>query len=219
MDSREWVKGVSSKAFDVILTDPPYGIGADNFGTAGDGTATEHGYDDSADALRQIIYWFPAEAYRVARDQAHLYLFCDIDWFDTWKTALALAGWKVFRTPLVWVKPTGFRTPWIDSGPQRKYELILYANKGGKKVNMIAPDVIQVQSAGAGVGHPAAKPVTLYAELLRRSGRPGNHVADFFCGTGPIFGAAYQHKCYATGVELDKAFYGESLRQIQILEN
>jgi len=134
------------------------------------------------------------------------------------ETDLTTAGWKVFRTPLIWVKPTGFRTPWIDSGPQRKYELILYAIKGDKKVNLIAPDVIQLQSAGAGVGHPAAKPVALFSELLRRSVRPADKVLDLFCGTGPIFGAAYQHKCLATGVEMDKAYYGESLKQINLLE-
>ena len=218
-DSREWVKTCSDGTFDVILTDPPYGINADNFGTASEGTATAHSYSDSEEVLKRIIDWFPEQSYRVAKNEAHLYLFCDIEWFSTWKYTLTTAGWKVFRTPLIWVKPTGFRTPWIDSGPQRKYELILYAIKGDKKVNLIAPDVIQLQSAGAGVGHPAAKPVALFAELLRRSVRPMDRVLDLFCGTGPIFGAAYQHKCLATGVELDKAYYGESLKQINLLED
>lgn len=217
-DSREWVKTCPDGTFDVILTDPPYGINADNFGTASEGTATAHSYSDSEEVLKRIIDWFPEQSYRVAKNEAHLYLFCDIEWFSTWKYTLTTAGWKVFRTPLIWVKPTGFRTPWIDSGPQRKYELILYAIKGDKKVNLIAPDVIQLQSAGAGVGHPAAKPVALFSELLRRSVRPADKVLDLFCGTGPIFGAAYQHKCMATGVELDKAYYGESLKQINLLE-
>lgn len=217
-DSREWVKTCPDGTFDVILTDPPYGMGADNFGTADGGTATAHGYADSEDVLLGIMKWFPEESFRVTKPEAHLYLFCDLDWFFEWKLYLTAAGWKVFRTPLIWVKPTGFRTPWIDSGPQRKYELILYAIKGDKKVNLIAPDVIQLQSAGAGVGHPAAKPVALFSELLRRSVRPADKVLDLFCGTGPIFGAAYQHKCLATGVEMDKAYYGESLKQINLLE-
>lgn len=219
IDSQEWVRECQNEVYDVILTDPPYGIDADSFGTASESSATAHGYADSKEVLEEILEWFPQESFRVTKPEAHLYLFCDIDWFATWRTELKQAGWKVFRTPLIWVKPTGFRTPWIDSGPQRKYELILYAVKGGKKVNMIAPDVIQIQSAGAGVGHPAAKPASLFAELLRRSVRPGDSVLDLFCGTGPVFGAAHQHKCKATGVELIEKFYGESVRQIQLLED
>jgi DNA modification methylase len=214
-DSREWMRQQTAGLFDVICTDPPYGIGADTFGTAAEGTATSHGYVDSAECLVEIVRWFPAEAFRLAKPQAHLYLFCDIDWFASWKIALKNAGWKVFRTPLIWVRPTGFRTPWIDQGPQRKYECILYAVKGEKHVNLIAPDVITLQSAGEGLGHPAAKPAAIYTELLRRSVKPGDSVFDPFCGTGPVFKAATDLHCAATGVELDETFYGIALAQLQ----
>ena len=217
-DSEKWAAQQDAGQFDVILTDPPYGVGANTFGSANEGSATAHGYDDSEDVLQNIIQWFPKESYRLTKEQAHLYLFCDIKYFFVWKTALEIAGWTVFNYPLIWVKPTGFRTPWIDSGPQRKYETIIYAKKGNKKVNMIAPDVITLQTSGAGVGHPAAKPPALFNELLRRSVRPGDKVLDLFCGTGPIFSAAYQQSCFAVGVELQEHFYGESLRTINNLE-
>jgi len=216
-DSELWAKEQSPGQFDVIVTDPPYGIGADNFGKATEGSVTAHGYEDSEEVLKRILDWFPAESFRLTKEEAHLYVFCDIDWFQTWKYCLTIAGWTVFRTPIVWVS-NGFRAPWIDSGPQRRYELILYAKKGGKKVNMIAPDVIQGISSGMGLGHPAAKPPALYAELLRRSVRPGDKVLDPFCGTGPVFQAAYQLKCAAVGVEKQQQFYGECLRAIDILE-
>jgi len=217
-ESGEWARHQEAGQFDVILTDPPYGVGADTFGTAGEGTATAHGYEDSTETLLKIMQWFPRESFRLAKEQAHLYLFCDIKWFFEWKATLEDAGWVVFNYPLIWVKPTGFRTPWIDSGPQRKYETIIYAKKGDKKVNMIAPDVITLQATGPGVGHPAAKSPALFNELLRRSVRPGDKVLDLFCGTGPIFSAAHQQSCFAVGVELQEHFYGESLRTINDLE-
>lgn len=217
-DSSVWVLQQEAGQFNVIITDPPYGIGADNFGEASEGSATAHSYEDSEEVLKRIVDWFPAESFRLAKEEAHLYVFCDIEWFNTWKYCLATAGWTVFRTPLIWVKPTGFRTPWIDSGPQRKYEMILYAKKGEKKVNMTAPDVITVQYNGAGVGHPGAKPPALFVELLRRSVKPGDKVLDLFCGTGPIFSAAHQQSCFAVGVELQEQYYGESLRTINNLE-
>lgn len=219
-DSSVWVLQQEAEQFDVILTDPPYGIKADMFGNsvACEGTVTSHAYEDSVDTLLTIMQWFPRESYRLAKEQAHLYLFCDIRWFFEWKSVLEIAGWVVFNYPFIWVKPTGFKMPWIDSGPQRKYEMILYAKKGEKKVNMVAPDVITVQDNGAGVGHLAAKPPALFVELLRRSVKPGDRVLDLFCGTGPIFSAAYQQSCFAVGVELQEQYYGESLRTINNLE-
>lgn len=220
-DSEVWCKTQPDGQFDVILTDPPYGIGADRFGTNQEGNDTAHGYQDSPENLIKIMKWFPVESFRITKPEAHLYIFCDFAWFNSWKIALEAVGWEVFRTPMIWAKPTGspgYRTPWIDSGPQRKYEIILYAKKGDKKVNVIASDVILLQSLGSGIGHLAAKPVPLFTELLRRSVQPGDKVLDLFCGTGPIFGAAHQMRCLATGVEKLQHYYGESLRIIQTLE-
>jgi DNA modification methylase len=216
-DSREWMSKMDPEDFDVIITDPPYGMNAHAFGSAAGSAARAHEYEDTTENLASIIEWFAPESFRVAKAQAHLYLFLDFDWFTRWKGALMLAGWKVFRTPLIWVKPTGFRTPWIDQGPQRKYELCLYAVKGEKPVNFISGDVITTTS-GEGLGHSAAKPVSLFHELLRRSVKPGDKVLDAFCGTGPVFGAAHSLKCAATGIELSPEFYGTSLETLNSLK-
>jgi DNA modification methylase len=216
-EAREWAAGQPPEGFDVVLTDPPYGMGADTFGEAAGSTATSHGYSDDASVVEDILDWFPAESFRLAKPQAHLYVFCDLDWFPLWRSELALAGWKVFRTPLIWVKPTGFRTPWIDQGPQRKYETILYAVKGEKHCNMIAPDVLTVQSPGEGLGHPAAKPPALYEELLRRSVKPGDRVLDLFGGTGPLLPACAFLRCAATVVEMDSEFYGICVDRLNAL--
>lgn len=219
-DAREWMITMPSDEFDVIITDPPYGVGAHSFGSSESSATAAHEYEDTEEVLEEILRWLPRDAYRVSKPQAHFYAFCDIDWFGEWKAALTNAGWKVFRTPLIWVRPTGFRTPWIEQGPQRKYETIVYAVKGERHVNMIAPDVIILQSAGEGLGHPAAKPPGIYEELLRRSVRPGDSVLDPFCGSGPVFGAATALRCKGTGVEINPTFYGIALSQMnKVVEN
>jgi DNA modification methylase len=217
-NSQAWLERQPDNLFDVILTDPPYGMNAHEFGEASDSTACAHEYEDTPEALAEIIKWFAPHSFRVAKPQAHLYLFLDFDWFSTWKLHLEDAGWKVFRTPVIWVKPTGFRTPWITQGPQRKYEMILYAVKGEKEVNFIGPDVINVTSPGEGLGHSAGKPAALFAELLRRSVKPGDSVFDPFCGTGPIFPAAHEMKCRATGIELAQSHYGIAVSRISKLK-
>jgi DNA modification methylase len=214
----DWLESQPDEQFAVICTDPPYGMDAHEFGDAGQaGSFGEHGYEDSADNLLELIGLLPAELFRVAMKDAHLYLFCDIDMFHVWEDALKAAGWRVHRTPLIWYKPSAFRCPWPDYGPQRKYELILYAIKGSRETNMLKGDVLTIPP-DPNLGHHAQKPVELFAELLARSVRPGETVLDPFCGSGPIFPAAHGLKCKAVGIELDTRFIGIAGKRIEELK-
>ena len=216
-DSLDWMKAAASEQFDCILTDPPYGMNADEFGDSGGRAHGGHGYEDSAAGFLKILEVLAPESYRLAKEQAHLYVFCDIDWFHTMKTAFAAAGWNVFRTPWFWYKKAGMRAPWPEWGPQRKYETLLYAVKGKRPVLQMKGDVLEYP-ADANLGHAAQKPVALYADLLGRTCLPGQRVLDPFCGSGPIFGAAHQLKVIATGLELDQTSYGIAIKRIQALD-
>jgi DNA modification methylase len=206
-DAYEWLLACAPNQFDVIVTDPPYGMGADEFGDSDGKAAGAHGYEDSEAVARECYYNLAFRGYEAAKEQAHLYAFCDIDAFPWAREMLKNAGWWVHRTPLIWHKPNGSRVPWPEHGPQRKYELILYAVKGKKPVTGIYPDVISVPTE-PNLGNSAQKPVALYLELLKRSARPGDSVLDCFAGTGPLLRAAHEMKCIATLVEKDPAQYG-----------
>lgn len=215
-DCLEILPFLPPESFDVILTDPPYGIDADTYGDSGGRTAGAHTYDDSFETWLSLMQGFAPESFRVAKPLAHLYVFCDVDNFVLLKNILAEAGWKVFRTPIICINPTAMRTPWPEHGPQRKYQIVAYAIKGNRTVNSIAPDVVSYPSDD-NLGHMAQKPVALYEDLLRRSIRPGDSVLDPFCGSGPIFPAAHGLKCQATGIELGAAAYGVSIKRIEAL--
>jgi len=206
-----------AETFDVILCDPPYGVGADEFSDSGGRTAGGHFYSDSYEEWKPLATSLAGESYRLAKGQAHAYVFCDIDRFGELKALFAQAGWSVFRTPLVWVKPGGVRAPWPEMGPQRKYEIILFAVKGKRPVTRLYGDVLTYPS-DPNLGHPAQKPVALLSDLLQRSVRPGDTVLDPFCGTGSTLVAAHQHKCRATGIELNEAAYGISLVRVRELK-
>jgi DNA modification methylase/ParB-like chromosome segregation protein Spo0J len=217
-DSLAWMQSTPAAQFDCILTDPPYGMDADEFGDSGGRAAGAHGYVDSAANFLKILAVLAPESYRLAKDQAHLYVFCDIDWFHTMKTEFSSAGWNVFRTPLFWYKKSGMRAPWPEWGPQRKYETILYAVKGKRPVLKMLGDVLDYPPDG-NLGHAAQKPVALYADLLSRTCLPGQKVLDPFCGSGPIFGAAQELKVTATGIELDQGAFGISVQRLTALKN
>lgn len=210
--------GPDAEKFDVICTDPPYGMDADSFGDAGGKmSGIEHRYDDSPEAWRDLMGLWTKLSFEVCKPQAHAYVFCDFDKFHELKAMMQTAGWYVFRTPLIAHKMNSGRVPLPDQGPRRQYEIILYAIKGKKQTTHIYPDVIST-SADENMSHGAQKPVALYQNLLQRSVRPGDRVLDTFAGSGTIFEAAHGFKCYATGVELNKEYFGMCLARLRSLK-
>jgi len=219
VDCLQWMSEANPEQFDVILTDPPYGMGADEFGDgAGKLVNSEHHYKDDYEHWRQLMEQWCVLSYRVAKQQAHAYVFCDQDNFHELKQMMQDAGWYVFRTMLIAHKPNSGRVPLPDRGPRRQYETILYAIKGKKLTNMIASDVIStVQDAN--LTHGAQKPTALYEDLLKRSIRAGDSVLDSFCGSGTIFAAAHNLKVKATGLELNPEYFSISLKRLKSVEN
>lgn len=219
VDCLKWLAHCPDNQFDVILTDPPYGMNAQAFGDGGGKmTNSVHQYDDSPEAWRRLLSKFCPEAYRVAKPQAHAYIFCDFDRFPELKTFMEAAGWYVFRTPLIVHKQGSGRVPLPEHGPRRQYELCLYAIKGNKPVTGIYSDVISCKLE-ENLTHGANKPVELYVDLLKRSTRPGDTVLDAFAGSGTIFPAAHECKLYATGLELSAEYYGIAATRLNGLDD
>ena len=205
----DFAQTLPDSTFDVILTDPPYGIGADDFGSM---AGTEHGYvDDEAYAMK--CYTLVAEqGFRVTKDQAHCYAFLDPRFFEKISLIFTLAGWEVWPTPLIWNKTNGM-LPKPEHGPRRTYEMILFASKGKKKITRVGPDVL-THSLVLERDHGAQKPVALYKDLLSRSTVPGDKALDLFAGSGTIFPAANALKLVATASEIGEAYYNLALSRI-----
>lgn len=215
-DCIEWLSKTNER-FDIILTDPPYGINAQDFGDGGGHQpGGGHAYNDSPASFRALITRFAILSTQVTKPNAHLYLFCDIDHFLFLRDTFADSGWNVFRTPLVWVNPTANKAPWPQRGPMRKYQLVLFATRGDRNVTVLAPDVLTYPSE-PNLAYHAQKPVALYSELLRRSAHPSDHILDPFCGTGTIFPSAHAAKCIATGIDSNPIALAIATRRLKEL--
>lgn len=215
----EWMADAENQGvFDVICTDPPYGMGADGFGDAGGKlSGIEHHYDDSYEAWLELMKAWAPLSFAVTKPQAHAYVFCDFDRFHELKAMMQAAGWYVFRTPLVVHKLNSGRVPLPDQGPRRQYELVLYAIKGKKQVTHIYPDVVTV-SGDENMTHGAQKPVALYQNLLQRSVRPGDKVLDPFGGTCGTIPAGHTYQCEVTAIELNPEYYALGLKRLKDLQ-
>lgn len=202
-DSLVELHNLESGIFDLILTDPPYGVGADSFG---DMATTEHEYRDDPEYAQECYAKLAREGFRVTKERAHAYIFCDIRQFQTIALEFTLAGWRVWERPLIWSKKNGM-LPEPNFGPRLTYETILFASKGNRKVLKVgAGDVLEFTVEGK-KEHGAQKPVSLYTELISRSCYPGDRVLDCFAGSGTIFPAATRVRTIATGIEIVKSHH------------
>ena len=197
----ELLETLEPNTYSVLLTDPPYGIGADSFGEqSGEG----HAYSDSFEFFQKFAPVLAAESYRVCTTQAHAYVFCDPRRFADLELAFQLAGWYTWPTPLIWSKNGGM-LPRPEHGPRRAYETILYCIKGDRKVLKVA---FGRRTGFAGKGRDArrAEASGLVPRALSRSAYPGDKILDPFCGSGTIFPAANNLRLKATGIELNEDY-------------
>ena len=119
------MKEADAGQFDVICTDPPYGVGADEFSDSGTigGVTGAHTYIDDYATFNKILSDCSTEFIRITKPEAHLYWFCDFGHFPHIAAEFTAAGWWVFRTPLIWFKPNAPRAPWPQHGPQKPVSL------------------------------------------------------------------------------------------------
>jgi ParB/RepB/Spo0J family partition protein len=212
---------VEAGSVDVILADPPYGMGANTFKDGGDPSTVLHEYDDMGEGEWQgMMEEFARWSWRVTKEKAHVYVFCDIDKYHFLWGLFSCAGFRCHRTPLVYAKShaSSRRVPWPTMGPRRGYELVLYAVKGDRNVNIVVSDVLGPFPTDDNLGHAAQKPVDAYVDLLKRSISAGDCVCDPFAGTGTILPAAHLLKCRAIAIERDPAFHGIALERLAAIK-
>lgn len=188
---------------DLILTDPPYGMDAGEFGSQ---FTLAHNYEDSSETWADLMTWLARESFKATKSEAHAFVFCHIlRWYELARI-FETAGWSVWPRPLIWDKGSLGTLPRPEHGPRFCYESILFATKGDKKVLRTGRDVLSFPNPSK-TFHAAEKPVDLYAELIGRTLEPGGLVADPFCGSGTIFPASTRQAVRAIGIEINEDHY------------
>lgn len=203
-DCREVMLTLPEGEYAGIVCDPPYGIEADTFGEQA--MKTGHQYADSKELAYDIVSSVFTHGQRICGAEAHLYLFCDLRYFEDFRRMGDSQGWRVFNTPLIWHKPNIGHAPWPGFFG-RRYECILFACRGARALQKSRSDVFEF-AADTNKMHAAQKPVALLKELLSLSFFPGEKVLDVCAGSGSIFKAARELGIRATGVEKDEQFVG-----------
>lgn len=215
-DALQALSSVPDKTVDVLLIDPPYGIGfrsnhplIDNINKSlmGDDISIFGYLDKLFDALQSKL-----------KDDAFVYV------FTSWKVIAKLMPImeKYFdvKNVIVWDKGnwTGgdLYNNYADS-----YELIVFASKGNKKLNwMKRPrNIISCTRPTTNPRrrlHPVEKPVDLLKQLISHSTVEGEVVLDCFAGSGSTLVAAEELNRKWIGIEIDPEWY--EIAKTRILE-
>ena len=184
LEIKEWL------AADVMVTDPPYGIGW-SIGDNPRAHSWKHeGIPNDSDTSRrdQVLSWWAPRPGAV---------------FGTWRRQIGNP-----KQVLVWRKPvdagvvgstTGFRTDTeliflIGDWPVRSCDASSVVESNSNKNAYLRP----------GLGHPHAKPVSLMERIIEKC--PPGMIADPFAGSGSTLLACVNQKRKAIGVELEEKY-------------
>lgn len=197
---------------DLILADPPYGIGADQGGFRSR-TVHHHNYEDTPEAAKALTSSIFVEGFRITRTRANLFLFIDIDLFVWAKDLAKRSGWDVFRTPLTWVKSDSEGlAPWGRSGFRRACEWILYATKGERGLYHPPLDILRYNRVPRHERqYGPEKPLPLLEALIDCATLRGDMVLDPCCGSGSTLVAARKLDRKSYGIEQDLNAYNLAL--------
>lgn len=209
-DCQELLKTLQAGTVDTILSDPPYGIKADEMKkTAG------HHYDDSPQNALAIYQTIFLEGFRLLRPKGIIFLFCDFEHFLTIREMGQRAGFTAWRTPVIWAKGEDGQAPWGKGGFTRTYEIFALFTKGAKELKGGGPDVKRFARPLRGERvHAAEKPVDLLLHLLNLAADPGDVVLDPCCGSGPVLEAATRARQRAIAIELDPDYHAEAVSRL-----
>ncbi len=197
-DALEVMDDLAAGSIDLIVTDPPYIIGAVSAGSL---NSKAGGWQDMMNSAMWFGAWY-RKADRLLRRSGAMWSFCNWRSLPVVMRAAIDAGLPITST-LVWDKQ------WIGPGGSQglrpSYELAcLFAKPDFAIPDRGVPDVWQHRTGSYKEnGHPAEKPVDLMRRLIRTSGNAGL-VLDPFMGSGTTVVAAQTEGVRAIGIEADE---------------
>ncbi|MCM1218023.1 MAG: site-specific DNA-methyltransferase [Lachnospiraceae bacterium] len=198
---------------DCVITDPPYLI---NYQTRHrqnrqDKFCKPIANDDNPQLIIDLIPLL----YDVMKDNTPLYMFCGSDKVDFFKQQVETRF--TIKNIIVWDK--GNHTAG-DLGAQygKRYEFIIYANKGRAPFNDDVPRYDDVWAfprvTGAEQIHQNQKPIPLLMRIVKQHTKPHDLILDPFMGSCSTAVAAHKLQRDFIGFEIDKDEYDAGVKRL-----
>lgn len=204
-DSVQAVKEIESESFDMILTDPPFGVNYDAQ-VAGSVRETDV-YKDSVEMYEYILTMAP-DLYRILRKDGWLVWFFGMTWYERVKEVFRDAGFTIDEIPIMWDRTDGRTFTNVPNHYFTKgYDVAIHGFKGDPHlVKKNLPNVFHVPPVDTKDRDlTVERPVDLYKQLLERHLIKGQNMLDPFVGSGSSTAAAAELGIDYTGIEKDES--------------
>ena len=209
-DSKNLLPEFEPETFDLILTDPPYGMAyqsAHRTRTARFDAIVGDNWNREFSRS-----WIDASTRLLAKNGA-LVLFTSDHHLGDFRDIVTLAGLSVKRS-LIWRK-NAWTSGDLDADFGHQTEFIIHAHKGRRLLmppresNILAFDRVEPNR----LVHPTEKPELLMTYLLRKF--DGRWVLDPFVGSGTTLLAAHRLRRRAIGIEVEERYCEIAARRLE----
>lgn len=212
-DALQYLPTLADESISLVVTDPPY-------------NTTDHAWDDKgtdSEFLAWTQEWLQGLKPKL-KDEYHLFVFCDPDYFAPVEMLLRADGWPV-KSRIIWeyrnlVKGRDVTDKFIEN-----YQICIHC--GTHALNwppewddsrfMVQEFPTPQSNFHEGRHHPTAKPVALIEHLVRVGSKAGDIVLDLFAGggtTGAACAEVKQRRCIL--VEINDEFCTVTERRLGI---
>jgi DNA modification methylase len=200
-DSIEVLQTLENNSFDLLLSDPPYGMDFKSGWNNKEKIANDK-IEDTITLFEEVL----KNSVPLLKDNAHFYLFGNIDFLPQIKPIIE--KYLNLKSVLIWDRKV------IGMGDLRSYgfsyDIIYFGyNKVWKDLNGTRDrDILQFNRVSPAANiHPTEKPLDLLEYLIKKSSNENDKILDPFAGGGSTLIACKNTNRLATGIEIEEKYY------------
>lgn len=216
-DALDIMPTLRARSVDLIVTDPPYMIGAVSSGALASKTGT---WGDMMNSSRWFETWYD-QCRRLLKQDGAMWTCCNWRSLPVILKAASDTGWGV-ASVLVWYKG-GWIGPGGSVGLRPSYELVALLPMPDFAIpDRGIPDMWTIKASGFKEHHPAEKPEALGTRIVTASGKEGGVILDPFMGSGSLLVGAKAVGCDVVGIDTEARYVAiadQRLQQISLLED
>ena len=200
-DSIKVLPTLKNNSFDLLLSDPPYGMDFKS-GWNNKEKITNDKIEDTIVLFENVL----KEVVPLLKEDAHFYLFGNIDFLPEIKPIIK--KYLTLKSILIWDRKI------IGMGDLKSYgfsyDIIYFGyNKIWKDLNGTRDkDILSFNRVTPSANiHPTEKPIDLLEYLIKKSTNENDKILDPFAGGGSTLIACKNTNRLATGIEIDENYF------------
>jgi DNA modification methylase len=200
-DSLQLLPTLEKNSFDLLLSDPPYGMDFKS-GWNNQEKITNDKIEDTINLFENIL----RESVPLLKDDAHFYLFGNIDYLPQIKPIIE--KYLNLKNILIWDRRV------IGMGDLKtygfSYDIVYFGyNKKWKDLNGTRErDILQFNRVTPAANiHPTEKPIDLLEYLIKKSTKENDKILEPFAGGGSTLIACKNTNRLATGIEIEEQYF------------